>query len=57
VFVEDPEAIELFQNGGAKVDQVSKVVKLQQYMVEEAIASAPSKLFLAGRIPENDIIL
>jgi trimethylamine--corrinoid protein Co-methyltransferase len=26
-------------------------------MVEEAIASAPSKLFLAGRIPENDIIL
>jgi trimethylamine---corrinoid protein Co-methyltransferase len=57
VFVEDPEAIELFQNGGAKVDQDSKVVKLQQYMVEEAIASAPSKLFLAGRTPENDIIL
>ncbi len=57
VFVEDPEAIELFLNHGAKVNQDDKIVKLQPYMVEEAIGSAPSKLFLAGRNPENDIIL
>ena len=57
VFVEDPDAIALFEDAGAVVDHDKKIIKLPPYMVEEAIASAPSKLFLAGRNPENDVVL
>ena len=57
VFVEAPDALALFEDAGAIVDPDKKIVKLAPYMVEEAIASAPSKLFLAGRNPENDIVL
>lgn len=57
VFVEDLDAFALFKGAGAMVDPDKKIVKLPPYMVEEAIASAPSKLFLAGRNPENDIVL
>lgn len=57
VFVEDPEAFEIFKEAGATVDPDKKIVKLPPYLVEEAIQSAPSKLFLAGRDPKNDVIL
>ncbi len=57
VFVEDPEAFAIFEKAGAIVDSDKKIVKLHPYLVEEAIQSAPSKLFLAGRNPKNDVIL
>ena len=57
VFVEDPEALEIFQGAGAMVDPDKKIVKFSPYLVEEAIQSAPSKLFLAGRDPKKDVIL
>lgn len=57
IFVEDREALALFEDAGAVADPDKKIIKLPQYMVEEAIASAPSKLFLAGRNPKNDVIL
>lgn len=57
VFVEDQEALEIFDSGGAIIDPTSKMVKIPTYIVEDAIRSAPSKLFLAGRNPKNDIVL
>lgn len=57
VYVEMEEALDVFEQGGATVDRNSRIVKLPPYLVEEAIRTAPSKLFLAGRTPENDIIL
>lgn len=56
-FVEDKEALTVFAKGGAQVNWKTKIVKLPQYVVEDAIRSAPSKLFLAGRDPKNDIVL
>jgi len=57
VFVDDQEAREVFDGDGAFVDPKSKMVKIPPYLVEDAIRSAPSKLFLAGRNPKNDIVL
>lgn len=57
VFVEDEEALEIFDAGGAKVDKKTKIVKIPGYMVEECIKSAPRKVILCGRNPKNDIVL
>ncbi len=57
VFVESPEAMEIFHGGGARVDKNTKVVRIPPYLVEDAIRSAPDKVFLAGRKPERDVIL
>lgn len=43
------EALELFQKAGASVDFKKRLVKLPAFIVEEAIQSAPSTIFLAGR--------
>lgn len=57
VFVEDDEAIAVFDGGGCRVDSKTKVVRIPPYVVEDAIRSAPAKVVLAGRKPENDIVL
>ncbi|NIO04030.1 MAG: hypothetical protein GTN74_05285 [Proteobacteria bacterium] len=57
IFVEDEVALEIFDGGGAEVDRKAKIVKIPPYIVEDAVRSAPSKLFLAGRDPKNDIVL
>ena len=57
VFIEDPEALEIFDGGGAMVDPKGKIVKMPPHMVEDAIRSAPAKLCLAGRHPKHDIVL
>lgn len=51
------EALEIFEAGGARVDFQSNVVKIPQYIVEEAIKSAPRTVLLAGRDPKHDIVL
>lgn len=57
IFVEDEDALELFENAGATVDKKNKIAKFPPFMVEEAIQSAPSKILLAGRKPEHDFVL
>ncbi|RLC06133.1 MAG: hypothetical protein DRH90_04160 [Deltaproteobacteria bacterium] len=57
IFVEDEEALDIFDGGGAAVNAKKKIVKIPPYIVEDAIRSAPPKLFLAGRNPKNDTIL
>jgi trimethylamine--corrinoid protein Co-methyltransferase len=57
LFVETREALEVFDGAGATIDRKNKIVKIPPHLVEDAIRSAPSKILLAGRNPENDKIL
>ena len=57
LFVETPEALDVFDGAGAEIDRKNKIVKIPPYLVEDAIRAAPSKILLAGRNPENDKIL
>ncbi len=57
VFVQSDEAIEIFRNGGAIVDDQKQIVKIPPHIVEETIFYAPKKVVLAGRDPKKDIVL
>jgi len=57
VFVEDKEAIEIFDAGGAIIDRKSMIVKIPPYVVEDAVHSAPSALVLTGRNSKDDFIV
>lgn len=51
------EAMDLFEDGGATVDRSAGTVRIPQYMIEEAIKSAPSTIVLAGRNRGRDVVL
>jgi trimethylamine--corrinoid protein Co-methyltransferase len=57
VFVEDDEALQIFEDAGADVDHESRVVRLPAHIVEDAIRSAPPKVVMYGRDPVNDFVL
>ncbi len=57
VFTDDPKALDVFETGGAAVDRESGVVRIPAHIVEAAIASAPERVFAAGRVPKNDLML
>jgi trimethylamine--corrinoid protein Co-methyltransferase len=50
-------AFELFRRKGAMVDEATRVVRIPRSMVEDCIASAPSRVLLAGREEEHDLEL
>lgn len=56
VFVEDDEAREVLAGGGARVDDAG-VVRIPGHVVDEAIASAPSRVVCCGRDPADDTVL
>jgi trimethylamine--corrinoid protein Co-methyltransferase len=53
--VEEPDALQLFEQNGAHV--AGSRVRLPPAMIEYALEKAPKKILLAGRDPENDLIL
>ena len=55
VKVKLPEALELFEKNGAKVDQDSRVVKMSTDMVTEWIQKAPSTILLCGREDNGEL--
>jgi len=57
VFVEDDEALDIFSDGGCVVDRETRTVRIPPHVVEDAIASAPSRYTLYGRTPENDFVM
>ncbi len=57
IHVTNEEALDIFEDAGAKVDRSNGRVKIPSYIIDEAIQSAPSEILLAGRNPENDVIL
>jgi trimethylamine--corrinoid protein Co-methyltransferase len=57
VLVDDDEALDYFAAAGCYVDRGTRMVKIPPHVVEEAIASAPASILLAGRDPKNDVAL
>lgn len=55
--VNSAQAFEIFAAAGAKVDPEKRLVYIPKSMVEDAIASAPSSVLLAGRDPKHDLQL
>jgi trimethylamine--corrinoid protein Co-methyltransferase len=57
VHVEHPEALALYRRGGAKVSDVDHRVTFPPAVVEAALAKIPSRVLLAGRDPDQDVVL
>jgi len=57
VWVELEEAMDIFADGGCRVDRESQIVRIPPHIVEDAIASAPPSMVLCGRDPKNDIVV
>ena len=57
IFVEDDEALDIFSDGGCRVDRETRIVRIPGHLVEDAVAGAPSQIFLAGRDPRYDVVL
>jgi trimethylamine---corrinoid protein Co-methyltransferase len=55
VQVEEPQALALFEEAGADVEE--NRVRIPRSLVEEGIERAPSRIVLAGRDPKHDLIL
>lgn len=55
VFCDD--AMDILEGAGAEVDRNTNTVRFPQWMVEDAIRSAPKKIMLAGRDPKHDMIM
>ena len=53
--VDELDALDAFRSAGAQVD--GNRVRLSQALIEDAIDRAPSRIILAGRDPENDLLL
>ncbi|MCK4394516.1 trimethylamine methyltransferase family protein, partial [Candidatus Bipolaricaulota bacterium] len=57
VRVNDDHFLTLFEESGANVDKNEHLVKLPPRMVEEFVGMAPREVLLAGRNPENDLLV
>jgi trimethylamine--corrinoid protein Co-methyltransferase len=57
VFVEDPAALDVFADGGCRVDRERRVVRIPGHVVEDALRAAPAKVVLCGRDSAKDIVL
>jgi len=57
VFVEDDEALDIFKDGGCRIDRETRVVRMPPHVVEDAIRSAPSRYTLHGRDPKHDFVV
>jgi trimethylamine--corrinoid protein Co-methyltransferase len=55
VQVEEPQALAYFQKGGARID--GNRVRIPPRMVEKTLQTVRNKVILAGRDPDNDLIL
>ena len=55
--VNSRQALDIFGKAGARVDRDTRVAHLPKGMVEDAIASAPSRVLLAGRDEKHDLWL
>jgi len=57
LYVQSEDAMDIYDGGGCIVDRKNNIVKIPAHVVEDAIRTAPKKVFLAGRDPKHDIVL
>lgn len=51
------EALDILRGGGCRVNKKTRVVRLPDHVVNQAIATCPSPILLAGRDPTNDFMM
>ena len=57
VKMHNKQARQIFKDKGATIDDASMIVKIPRSMIEDAVASTPSRLVLCGREEKYDILL
>ena len=57
VWVELDDALDVFADGGCRVDRDRRMVRIPPHVVEDAIGAAPVRWTLCGRDPANDLAL
>jgi trimethylamine---corrinoid protein Co-methyltransferase len=57
VWVEADDALDVFADGGCRVDRESHIVKIPGWLVEDALAATPPTFRVCGRDPRNDVVL
>ncbi len=57
VSVEDDEPLDLFADGGCRVDRETRTVRIPPHVLDDAVRSCPSTVYLCGRDPANDLVL
>ncbi len=57
VFVEDDEALDIYADGGCRIDRDSRMAKIPPHVVEDGIRSAPAKIVLGARDPKDALVL
>ena len=48
----EPNALKLFKDAGAKVDQKAKMVRISESLLKETVGDAPSEFYMYGRDPK-----
>ncbi len=56
IWVEDDDALNVFADGGCRVDRETRMVKIPPHVVEDAIRSTPATFTLCGRDSKNDVV-
>ncbi len=51
------KALKILKDNGAKVDNDTKIAKIPEEMVQQALKTAPKTFVLGSRLPENDFHL
>lgn len=57
IWVEADDALDVFADGGCRVDRDTRIVRIPVHVVEQSIATAPSSFVLCGRDRANDVVL
>lgn len=57
VFVFHDEALDYFDKAGGKVNPKTKVVRIPPFLVNDALASAPSSVVMHARDPKQDALI
>ena len=54
--VHSDEALNIYAQGGCRVDRAKRTVKIPPYVLEKAVRQIPKKILLAGRDRANDFL-
>ena len=57
VLVESDEAVDVFADGGCRVDREAHIVRIPGHVLGDALASAKPSFWLCGRAPEDDVLV
>jgi len=57
VFVECEDALDVFAQGGCRVDRATKMVRIPPHVIEDAVRSSPPTLVLHGRDRARDVVV